>query len=427
MAPGLAVFAAAVVLYGALALRLGRWSISMPMVFVAVGYLLGPSGIGLLALAPTAEAVRQLAELTLALVLFADASTLHLRQIRDDARLPLRLLTIGLLLTIALGAVVALGLLPVEGLPLAGLLGAMLAPTDAALGLPIFQNAHVPVRIRRALNVESGLNDGIAAPFVALFLSFAAASEGQGPSPWLVVALAEIGIGVGVGTLAGVLGGQFLRLTARRDWSAAGSQQLAILGIALIAYWGALALQGNGFIAAFIGGLVFGATTHPEFMGPTAFTETVGTLLALFVWALFGAVILPIGLRYTTDWRPLAYAVLSLTLVRMLPVALASIGTHLRADTIGVMGWFGPRGLASVVFTLLALDQLHRAGHPIDLVVAVATWTIAASVLTHGLSAQPVSAWYARRLRAAEGETVELVDVPEVPERHTILGGPLRQ
>jgi NhaP-type Na+/H+ or K+/H+ antiporter len=425
MAPGLAALAAAVVLYGAVALRLGRWSISMPMVFVAVGYLLGPGGIRLLVLSPKAEAVRGLTELTLALVLFADASTLHLRQVREDARLPLRLVTIGLLLTIGLGAVVALGLLPGEGLALAALLGAMLAPTDAALGLPIYNDARVPVRIRRALNVESGLNDGIAAPFVALFLSFAAASEGQGPRHWLVVALAEIGIGVVVGTLAGALGGQLLKLTARNGWSSAGSQQLAILGVGLIAYLGAIALQGNGFIAAFIGGLVFGAATHPQFIAPTEFTETVGTLLSLLVWVLFGAVLLPVGLRSTADWRPIAYAILSLTLVRMLPVALALRGLHLRADTIAVMGWFGPRGLASVVFTLLAFDQLQRAGQPIHFVVSVATWTIAASVLAHGLSAQPVSAWYARRLNAAGGEPVELVDVPEVPERHTILGGPL--
>ncbi|MGZ3599066.1 MAG: cation:proton antiporter [Ktedonobacterales bacterium] len=426
MIPGLAVFAVAIVLYGALALRLGRWSISMPMTFVAIGFLLGPGGIDLLDISPGAESVRALTELTLALLLFADASTLHLLQVRDDALLPLRLLTIGLLLTIVLGTVVALGLLPVETLALAGLLGAILAPTDAALGLPIFNNAKVPARIRRALNVESGLNDGIATPFVALLLSFAVASEEHAPANWLVMALIEIGIGVLVGTTAGVLGGRLLIGARRRCWTSGGSEQLAILGIALAAYFGASALHGNGFIAAFVGGLVFGASTYPQFTTPTEFTETLGTVLSLLVWVIFGAVLLPVAFRYTADWRPVAYAILSLTVVRMLPVALALIGTRLRPDTVAVMGWFGPRGLASVVFTLLALDQLQSAGQPIEILVSVATWTIGASVLAHGLSAQPISAWYARRLKAAGSRSPELVDVPEVSERHTILGGPLR-
>lgn len=426
MDAGLAVLAGVIVLYGAVALRLGRWSVSMPIIFVAVGYLLGSGGTGLLDISPTAESIRALAELTLAVLLFADASTLHLQQVRRDARLPLRLLTVGLVFTIGLGTMVGLGLLPAEGFALAALLGAILAPTDAALGLPIFNNAKVPVRIRRALNVESGLNDGIATPFVTLFLSIAVASEGQGQSNWLAVALAEIGIGVVVGIIAGALSGWLMTQTARRGWTSGGTEQIAILGTALVAYFGAVALQGNGFIAAFIGGLVFGAVTHPRFVEQTEFTETVGTVLSLLVWVLFGAVLLPLAFQFTADWRPIAYAVLSLTLVRMLPVALALVGTHLRADTVSVMGWFGPRGLASVVFTLLAFDELQTAGRPVETLVAVAGWTIVASVLAHGLSAQSVAVWYASRLKAAGGEPVELVDVPEVPERHVILGGPLR-
>lgn len=425
MDAGLAVLAGAIVIYGAVALLLGRWSISMPIMFVAVGYLLGSGGIGLFPISPNAESIRRLAELTLALLLFADASTLHLRQVREDAQMPLRLLTIGLLLTIALGTLIALGLFPSAGVAVAGLIGAILAPTDAALGLPIFNNAKVPVRIRRALNVESGLNDGIATPFVTLFLSFAVSSEGQSQGNWLVVALTEIGIGVLVGAIAGALGGWLMAQTSRRGWTSGGSEQIAIFGNALLAYFGSVALGGNGFIAAFIGGLVFGAFTFPRFTAPTEFTETMGTVLSLLVWTIFGAVILPLAFQFTTDWRPIVYAILSLTLVRMLPVALALLGMHLRADTIAVMGWFGPRGLASVVFTLLAFDELQSASRPVETIVAVAAWTIAASVLAHGLTAQPIAAWYARRLKAAGGAPLELVDVPEVPERHIILGGPL--
>src|SRR5512146_1623860 len=170
------LFAAAIVLYAAFALRLGRWSISMPMVFVAVGYALGPDGANMLSVHADTEWIVTLTEITLALLLFGDASTLDLRQVREDAQLPLRLLTIGLLLTIALGALLGLVLLPAEGLAFAALLAAVLAPTDAALGLLSFSDASIPVRIRRTLNVESGLNDGIVTPFVALFLAFATAT-----------------------------------------------------------------------------------------------------------------------------------------------------------------------------------------------------------------------------------------------------------
>src|SRR4051794_13709232 len=260
MNAGPAILAVLIVLYAGLALWLGRWSISLPIVFVAAGAVLGPAGAGLLALAPQAHGVQALAELALALLLFADASTLDLRQVRADARPPLRLLAFGLPLTIGLGAAVGLGLFPGEGLAFAALLGAILAPTDAALGLPLFNNPRVPVRIRRALNVESGLNDGIATPFVTLFLAFAVATEAHAEGGWLATALGEIAIAVLAGAAAGALGGRFLRLTARRGWTAGGgAEQIAILGLGLAAYFGAVAAHGNGFIAAFSGGIVFSA------------------------------------------------------------------------------------------------------------------------------------------------------------------------
>src|SRR2546423_7850835 len=200
---GLAILSTLIVLYGAVALRLGRWSISMPMVFVAVGFLLGPGGTGILHVSPQTEVVKTLTEITLGLLLFADASTLNLRQVRADAHLPLRLLTIGLPLTIGLGTVLAWGLLPADGLAFAALLGDILAPTDTALGLPIFNNKAVPVRIRRALDVESGLNDGIATPFVTLFLAVAAATEEHARGGgWLTTAVLQIVLAVVEGTMA---------------------------------------------------------------------------------------------------------------------------------------------------------------------------------------------------------------------------------
>jgi len=421
---GWAIFALIIVIYAGLSVWLNRWSITMPMVFVAAGFLLGPGGTGLLPLSPHLEGLKELTEITLALLLFADASTLHLRHVRGDAALPARLLLLALPLIIISGALLALGLLPAEGLAFAALLGTIVAPTDAALGLPIFTNPQVPVRIRRALNVESGLNDGIVAPFVTLFVAFAIATESHGrDGHWLMTALSEIGLAVIVGTVVGVAGGWLLLQAVRRGWTAATSKQIAILGLALVAYVGSVAIHGNGFIAAFVGGIVFGAVTRNRLAEPTEFTENTATFLSVLVWGVFGAVLVTEALRFTTDWRPFVYAVLSLTVVRMAPVALAMTGARLRPDTIALMGWFGPRGLASVVFTLLAFLQFEEAGRPVDTLMTVAVWTILLSVVAHGLSANPLAAWYARRLQAASGPIPELANLPELRERRHILAG----
>jgi NhaP-type Na+/H+ or K+/H+ antiporter len=422
---GWAIFALLIVIYASLAVRLSRWSITLPMVFVAGGFLLGPGGMGLLPISPQVEGIKEITEITLALLLFADASTLNLWRVRDDAALPGRLLLLALPLIIFLGAVLASALLPNEDLAFAALIGAILAPTDAALGLAIFTDPRVPVRIRRALNVESGLNDGIAAPFVTLFIAFAVATEAhvQGES-WWVTALSEIGLAVAVGTVIGIAGGWLLMQVSRRGWTSETSKQIAILGLALLAYFSAVTLHGNGFIAAFVGGIVFGASTRNQLAEPTEFTENMATFLSVLVWGIFGGLMMPVVLSFTTDWRPIVYAILSLTVVRMVPVALSMIGTRLRPDTIALMGWFGPRGLASVVFTLLAFLHLKEASQPIDTLVSVAGWTILLSVVAHGVSAQPLAAWYARRLETTQGASVELIDMPELRQRRHILAVP---
>jgi NhaP-type Na+/H+ or K+/H+ antiporter len=420
---GLAIVSLLIFIYGTLAVKLGRWSLTMPMIFVVAGYLLGPGGINLLQISPTAEALKTLTEVTLAVLLFADASTLDLRQLRHDPALTARLLGIGMPLTIILGTALVLALIPGEGIAFAALLGTILAPTDAALGLPIFNDPKVPVRIRRALNVESGLNDGIATPFVLLFIAFATASEAHTHSGWLTKALIEIVFALLAGAVVGVGGGWLLSKADDRGWTSGISQQIAIFGLALAAFFGSLMIDGNGFIAAFSGGIIFSAATGNRFSEPTEFTENAGAVLSLLVWGIFGAIAVPKAILYTSDWRPFAYAVLSLTAVRMVPVALAMRGTGLRPDTIALMGWFGPRGLASVVFALLAFMTLRETGRPIDLLVSVATWTILLSVMTHGLSAKPLSAWYARRLAKAVGPQSELLELPELRERLNVLRG----
>jgi NhaP-type Na+/H+ or K+/H+ antiporter len=417
---GSAVLVGVFVVYGLVASRLERSFVSAPIFFMLAGLALGSSGAGLLPLDLDSETTLVITELTLGILLFADAATVRLRDVEGDARLPVRLLLIGLPLTIALGTVAAKGLFPEAGWAAAALIASILAPTDAALGLAVVTNSAVPVRIRRALNVESGLNDGIATPFVTLFLLILVSEESPGSQHWAILAAKEIGLALVVAAAVGVLCGRLLGLARRRSWTTPTSEQLVVLALSLLAYQGAVAIDGNGFVAAFVGGLLFGASTGARMHEPIEFTETVGLFASFFVWTVFGALF--VGPVLTDDIEPMAilYAVLSLTLVRMVPVAVALAGTGLRRDTVAFMGWFGPRGLASVVFTLIAVEELHGAGSLPHAVTELATWTIFLSVLAHGLSAGPLARIYGDRVKAA-GDILELAGAPEPRVRRRSL------
>jgi NhaP-type Na+/H+ or K+/H+ antiporter len=417
MGNGIAILLLIIVLYSVVAVWLGRRSITMPMFFLAVGALTGMEGLGWINIPLSSEEIKLLVEITLALVLFADSSTLSIQQLRDDARLPGRLLLLALPLIIALGGLLAFALFPDEQIGFALLIGAILAPTDAALGLPIFTNKRVPVRIRRALNVESGLNDGIATPFVALFSALAVAEVTQNFTDWLSSALLAIVIAVGVGAALGMLGGWLFAGAMRRRLTSRATEQLGTLALALGIYFGSVALGGNGFIAAFVGGLFFSYITRHRQHHAVEFTEATATLLSLFVWTIFGAfLVIPL----ITAFNPLAllYAVLSLTVVRMLPVALSLLGLGFRRDTQLVMGWLGPRGLASVVFTIIAFESFHEVARPHETLFAIAGWTILLSVLLHGFSALPLARWYADRLKTALPSIPEMLDVTDLEEQH---------
>ena len=409
---GATALVAVFVAYGLMASRLDRWLITAPIFFVAIGLVLGPSGVGVLP-GLESETTLLITELTLGVLLFADAATVRLREVEGDARLPVRLLLVGLPLTIALGTVAARLLFPEAGWAASALIASILAPTDAALGLAVVTNPAVPARIRRALNVESGLNDGIATPFVTLFLSLVIAEEeGLGSGHWAAEAAKEIGLALVAAVVVGVLGGKLMVVARRHGWTSAISEQLVVLALSLLSYVGAVAVGGNGFVAAFVGGLLFGASTSAQMHKPVEFTETVGLFASFFVWTVFGAIF--VGPVVTGDIEPVAilYAVISLTVVRMLPVAAALTGVGLRRDTVAFMGWFGPRGLASVVFTLIAFEDLHGAGPIADAIVEIATWTILLSVVAHGLSAGPFATAYGHRLHEA-GDIPELADMPE--------------
>ncbi|MFN8378492.1 MAG: cation:proton antiporter [Anaerolineae bacterium] len=408
MEQGLLILSLVLVLAGAIGVLLGKWSITMPIVFVVVGALLVTTGV--VTITARNETVRALTEVTLVMLLFADASTLNARKVSEDATLPGRLLGIGLPLTIALGAVIAWLFFPSEGIGFALLIATILAPTDAALGLPIFVNRSVPVRIRRALNVESGLNDGLATPFITLFIALAVSQESASQSSWLLSALLQILLASGAGIAVGLIGGKLLMWAHARDWTDGAPLQFAVLGLAFAAYLGSLAIGGNGFVAAFVAGITFRWATRGKLSEATEYTETTGTLLSLFVWVIFGAVFVVPFVLQNFDVRVVLLAILSLTLIRMLPVFLALSGTGLRVDTRLIMGWFGPRGLASVIFSLMAIEALEGAGKETHLLASIAAWTILLSVLAHGLSAKPLATWFAHRLP----------DEADIPERMTL-------
>lgn len=406
-AADLAVVTALVFAWGMLSARLQRFDMTAPILFTAAGVLLTHGPLRPLGLAPTPETVKVLAEATLALVLFSDASQVRLSQLRADAGLCLRLLVLGLPLAIALGTLAAFILPGVHDIWLALLVGAALAPTDAALGAALMTNRAVPARIRRLINVESGLNDGIATPVVLFALAGAATAEhvgDTGPGK----ALAELALGLLVGTAVGGGGGRLLTVCRGRGWVSEGFAGPAVLALALCSYTTSVALHGNGFIAAFTAGLAFTAASGPGSKA-VSYPEETGSLLSLLVWLVFGAVAVVPALEHLTGWTVL-YAVLSLTVIRMLPVALVLTGTRLGPPAMLFIGWFGPRGLASVVFGLLALKDLGQDAA--RAAVTVISFTVLLSVLAHGLSADPLARRYGPALAPPGTAPSRLAETP---------------
>lgn len=405
----LVVVAATIFVWGLVAARLVRADLTAPIVFTAVGASL--AGVGLVVGPSAPEGLAPLVEITLVWVLFSDAARIPLQALRADLGRVVRLLFLGLPLTILAGWGLALWQFPDLGVWPALLVAAALAPTDAALGVPVVTNPVVPSRIRRLIAVESGLNDGIVTPVVVLAIAGAASAEAVQGAVGLGGAAVELAIGAVVGGALGSGSGWLLRWARRRGWAAEDFAGVAVLALALVTYMGAGAVHGNGFVAAFCGGLAFGATAGTRGPSELVFLEQASGLASLLVWLAFGAVAVPV-LIARLDVTIVVYAVLSLTVVRMLPVALASIAAGLDRRTVMFIGWFGPRGLASLVFALLAVEEL---GSDADEAVAVIGATVLLSVIAHGVSAGPLAARYGKAVAARGSEPGG--PVPDLPVR----------
>lgn len=391
---GLAIVAGTLLAVAAVSRLLSGTPVTPAMVFVAVGLIAGPLVLGDIDVSSSGSAVRSLAEATLALVLFADAARIDLRKLRRERMLPMRLLAIGLPLTIVAGGLAAAAVFPALSVTEALVLAVVLAPTDAALGQAVVTNPRVPARIRQALNVESGLNDGICVPLLLIILATGEAeSHTTGGGEAVRIVVEEIGYGLLAGVGAGALVAAVIVYAGRRDLISPAWQQTTTVAGAFLAYGVATALGGSGFIAAFIAGITFGHRVHRETQPLSFFTEELGQLLNAVTFILFGAVLLGPVLE-NLDWSAVLYGILSLTLVRMIPVAIGLVGTHARPPTVAFLGWFGPRGLASIVFAVIVVEDSHLPR--VDTILSATYVTVGLSVLLHGLTAAPLADRYAR-------------------------------
>lgn len=378
-----------ILLFGLFSKVTERLPVTAPMVFVAVGMLVSPIGLGLFDVQVNSELIKVIAELTLILVLFTDGTELKLSElIKQGARVPLRLLSIGLPLTMLLGIGVGVLLFDQLGIWQIALIALILSPTDAALGQAVIKSDKLPVSLKRWISVESGLNDGIALPPVLVCFAALAADTASkhGDQSWLYFLFLQLSLGPLIGALVGWIGGRLIEHASARDWMSPVFQRMSAMSLAVLCFALAEMVQGNGFIAAFIGGTVLGVQTESVRERIQEFGEAEGQQLSLFIFLILGMVGVPILYPYW-DMSAVIYALLSLTLIRMLPVALSLRGISLDWATCLFIGWFGPRGIASVLYLLMAIGTLGTTGH--EYTFAVIVLTVLSSVVLHGVTAVP--------------------------------------
>ncbi len=395
------VLAGLILCYALVAKRMSYANVTAPMASTAAGLIVFSGR----SVDVEAEAVRTLAELALVIILFHDASTVRVGQLRRDPMIPIRLLAIGFPLALLATYLTTWAIVPGVGIAGALLIAAAITPTDAGLGAPTVLNPAVPLRVRRALNVESGLNDGLATPVVLFALSMLAEHERE-PVPKLVsVGAAPVLLALLCAVVGGLLTAWAMDLSRERSLSGDRGRQIATLALPVLLFGVANLLGANVFIAAFVGGLVFGAasTTVAAEHETSELLETSADLLGFVVWFIFGGLLLEV-FHHGFQWQWVVLAVLALTVLRIGPVALSMIGTGLDWRTVAFLGWFGPRGLATIVFGLLTFEELADESPDITAITGVLAVTVLISVFAHGLSAGPLSRAYGRSVEATGSE-----------------------
>jgi NhaP-type Na+/H+ or K+/H+ antiporter len=388
------VFTALLILgYGLFSKVAEKSIITAPMVFVIVGIISSNFMGDFLENGRLAPLVKIIAELTLILVLFIDASTINLKELIRDRKLPMRLLLIGLPITMVFGILLAIPLFPGIDIWILALMALILSPTDAALGQAVVTSKFVPEKIRQTINVESGLNDGIALPPILICIAALAIHDthGTGFSYWSLFTLKQFVYGPLIGGLVGWFGGKIVDKTSQLGWMNTTFQRLASICLAILAFSLAEMVHGNGYIAAYFAGLLLGTSTPEIRERIHEFGEAESQALELFIFLLFGMILVPVSYPYW-DWRTWTYALLSLTIIRMVPVAFSLLGTKLSWGTISFIGWFGPRGIASILYLLLVVIELSSTG--LEKMISVIVLTVMLSIFLHGITANPLSKLY---------------------------------
>lgn len=386
--PLLLILATGLLAFGLISQRMERIALTAPMLFLLLGVLSGPVLLDWSAPAIESSALKIIAELTLALILFTDASQVQRSHLVKFENLPIRLLGIGLPLTILAGAAVAFLLYPGYW-QVAVMIGVILAPTDAALAQSVFTTSAIKEKLRHSITVESGLNDGLALPFLLLIIAIASAGDLSSVDPWYWgnFLFMQIALGALVGIAVGYFGGYLLELAGKHDWMNPVFQRLSSVALALVTYTGAEHTGGNGFIAVFMAGLFLHAGRTMVVTRLKEFGEAEGQLLTLVMFFLFGLIYVPDALPQIT-LKTILYALLSLSLIRMIPVVLALSGTGLNVKEKLFLGWFGPRGIASILYLLMVIEQLGFAEQlpGYQLLFPTVVMTVVLSIFVHGMS-----------------------------------------
>ena len=371
-----------------------RRHITGPMFFMTVGILASSLLFNLFEIHYEMEPVKLVAELALTLILFIDATLIDRGFLRTPpAKISARLLLIGLPLTMLAGTGLGVVMFGSVGIISIVLMALILSPTDAALGQAVVKSEDVPGGIRQAISVESGLNDGIALPPILICMAILGADAGHHDGGWGGFVIKQVTLGPLIGLVVGLTGGWLIQKMSDRGWMEETFQRLSALPIAILAFSFAEMVGGNGFISAFVAGLglTISVTSDPVRHQIQEFGETEGTQLILVVFLIFGLVMIPMASEYW-GWQEIIYSLASLTVIRMIPVVISMIGTSFDWRTIAFIGWFGPRGIASVLYLLMAVATIGFVGY--ERIMSVIVLTVTISVYAHGISALPLSRLY---------------------------------
>lgn len=390
---GWVVVASVAIGYVALSQRLDKAWITAPMVFVALGAIVADDGLALVTVELDGELADTLLKATLALLLFVEAAAITPADLRTETGLIARLLAIAMPLVIAIGAAAALVFFGILSFWEGAVVGAILAPTDAALGQGVVSNERIPAGIRNTLVAESGLNDGLAVPFAVAFTAAALANLGiETKGDALTFAMEQIGFGILTGIVLGAAAGWLVRKAIEADWAGSEWVKFSPIAVVFLVFAGAEVIHGNEFIAAWVGGITFGYVVRPAVDHVEEFSHRLSQVLTVVSFFVFGAALLGPALSKLT-WQTMVYGLISLAIVRPIAVALSTIGAGLPRQTVAFLGWFGPRGIASVILAAIVIKQ---AGLPDDdIIVVIMTITVTLSVYLHGLSAVPGANRYA--------------------------------